>query len=98
MATSSSGSISLTSMKTSVNRAHLGDHLSHMPPFWKYRESAPKLYLVILLLVSIGTNRVLNKHGDIDKYGPNAIPSESMQCYSYQASYMNQHLIVIGLH
>ena len=46
---------------------------------------------------STGTNYVFNKHEDLDQYGPYAIPSEKMTCYSYPASLMNSFDWVIML-
>ena len=43
-----------------------------------------------MLTSSSGTNYVLNKHEDVGQYGPYAIPSEVMPCYSYPASLVNQ--------
>ena len=46
---------------------------------------------------SSGINYVLNEHEDVDQYGPYAIPSEMMPCYSSPASLMNQSQIPIHL-
>ena len=39
---------------------------------------------------------VLNDHKDVDQYGPYAIPSEVMPCYSYPAILVNQFEILIN--
>ena len=50
-----------------------------------------------MLTKSSGTNHSLNDHEDVDQYGPYAIPSEVMQCYSHPASLVNQNEIPIDL-
>ena len=44
-----------------------------------------------------GTNYVLKEHEDFDQYGPYAVPSELIPCYSYPASFVNQNEIPIDL-
>ena len=47
-----------------------------------------------MLTSSSGTNYVLNEHEDIGQYGPFAIPSAVMPCYSHPASLVNQFEIL----
>ena len=46
---------------------------------------------------SIGTNYVISKHKDANRYGSFAIPSEIMQFQSYPESLVNQNEIPIDL-
>ena len=50
-----------------------------------------------MLTNSSGTNYALNDNDDVGQYGPHAIPSEVMQCYSHPASLVNQNEIHIDL-
>ena len=57
---------------------------------WKFDESKLNPYWVIMLTNSSGTNFAPNGHEDFDQYGPNAIPSDIMPCYSYPEGLKNQ--------
>ena len=61
----------------------------------KFDESKWNPYWVNMLTSSSGTNYVLNKHEDVDQYGPYAIPSEVMACYSYPVGLVNQFEILV---
>ena len=63
----------------------------------KFDESKWNPCWLIALANSTGTNHGLNKHEDFDQYGPYAIPSEVMPCYSYPTSLVNQTEIPIDL-
>ena len=54
------------------------------------------LYWVFVLTNSSGTNYVLNEYEHFDQYGPYAIPSEIMPCYSHPAG-LTQYEIPINL-
>ena len=56
----------------------------------KFDESKWNPYWVNMLTSSSGINYVLNEYEDVGQYGPYAIPSEVMQCYSYPTSLVNQ--------
>ena len=63
----------------------------------KFGESAHKLYSVIVLTSSSGTNHLLNDHEDLEPYGPYLIPSEMMPYYSHPASLVNLFANLIEL-
>ena len=50
-----------------------------------------------MLTNSSGTNYVLNKHEDVDRYGSFAIPSEIILYEIYPESLVNQNEIFIEL-
>ena len=63
----------------------------------KLAETTSEAYWVNMLTNSSGTNHSLNDHEDVGQYGPYAIPSEVMPCYSHPASLVNQNEIPIDL-
>ena len=56
----------------------------------KFDESKWNPDWVNILTSSPYTNYVFNEHEDVGQYGPYAMPSEVMPCYSYPVSLVNQ--------
>ena len=61
----------------------------------KFNESKWHPYWINMSTSSSGTNYALDEHVDVDQYGPYAISSEVMPCYSYPTNLVNQFEIII---
>ena len=64
---------------------------------YKFDESKCNSDWFNMLTSSSGTNHVLNEHEDVCQYGPYAMPTEGVPCYSYPASLVNQFQIAVEL-